>query len=115
MEEAEATIKRERVDVDRRRAREDEDERSRLDSLAEERANTDHPQLSRSSFDVQRESRDDDPDMDMGIDGSVNPSPRHHETTNMRAPDHDDERRDSDATAQDGGDVIEAGEDAVIY
>lgn len=122
LEEAESTIKRERADVDRQRAHEDEDERGRRDSPAEESANTDHPRLSRSSPDVQRESRDDDLNVDTGDDnaagadhGSVNPSNRKHENTNVRVPDHDKERH-SDATVQDGGDiVIEAGEDAVIY
>ncbi|KAF8423679.1 pinin/SDK/memA/ protein conserved region-domain-containing protein [Tirmania nivea] len=118
LDEAEATIERERAEVDRRRTLENEDRGFQT----VECTNTDHSRRSRPSPDGRRESRDDDQDV-MGDDAtasadhvSVNPSIEEHENTNVTVPDHDNERRRSDATVQDGGDVvIEAGEDAVIY
>lgn len=123
LDEAERTIKRERMEVDRRRAREEDGRSHSRDSPAEGRANTDQPCLSHSSPNAQRGNRDDDLDVVIGDDyitdadhGSVNPVRGKHESTNVEATGDNKERGHTDAAVQDGGDVvIEAGEDAVIY
>lgn len=120
LDEAELTIQRERADFERLRAREDEDEGQRPEATAERHTNADYSRPSRSSPYVQR---DDELDTVMGDDttiradhDSVNPSNEKNENTNVSTPEQDDERRRSDTTVQDVGDVvIEAGEDTVIY
>lgn len=119
----EATIKRELADVERGRVRDVSDERRQSEFTSDEHTNTDHPQTFRSSPDIQRKRDDDDLDTVMvendnskAIQTPVNPSNGKQENTNVSAPVDDVERRGSDTTAQDVGDVvIEAGEDTVIY
>jgi len=112
LDEAEATIKQERAEFEERRAREEEEKIRRHESTENDHANQDLAKSGDKSLEITRGEND----TTMGGQDPVIPSNGKHETTNVIAPDDEDERKHSDAAAQDVGDVvIEAGEDTVIY